>query len=420
MKEIASNYETCSLVESILGTTMRAINAQRGAIFFAGRSEPELLPCPVCNQVHMIENGQLRHAGPGEIRISNTVAQRVLSNGESVLFKDTAEAGDLGAAESIMSLQLRSIICVPVRGKFGILGILYIDSNRPGVHYSNDDMLLSTAVGNSAGLALENATLHQRILDTQRTEQEIAHAGIIQEGFLFKDWPEGEAHYEVHGETRPAKIVGGDFYDFVQPAPGRIGILVGDVSGKGVPAALTMAQLLAEFRLCARGDAAPAEVLRALNAGFVRRSQRGTFCTMCYLTLDLADGRARCANAGHLPVIRVGASGAHACGEATGPPLGILADADWSETDAQVAAGETLVLCSDGVVEARAAKSEGGGDGEPAYEEYGIERLCARAHTSHDQSPHALISAVQADVARHCAPLVPHDDWTMVALRYKG
>lgn len=109
-------------------------------------------------------------------------------------------------------------------------------------------MLLSTAVGNSAGLALENARMHVQIVEKNRTDSEIQHAWQIQQGFLINEWPEDDARFKVYGDTRPAKTVGGDFYDFVQPDDAHVGLLIGDVSGKGVPAALTMAQLLTEFR----------------------------------------------------------------------------------------------------------------------------------------------------------------------------
>ena len=204
MNEIASDYEPCSLVDRVLETTMRAIDAQRGAIYFAGDAGDELLPCPVCGHVHLIRDGQLRRAASGEITISKTVAHRVLAGGETVLFQDSDGDGELSTAESIMSLHLRSIICVPLRGKFGVRGILYVDTDRPGHQYTREDMLLTTAVGNSAGLALENVTMHRQILEKQRIEQEIALAWTIQEGFLVKEWPKDDARFEVYGQTLPA------------------------------------------------------------------------------------------------------------------------------------------------------------------------------------------------------------------------
>lgn len=331
MHEIATNYEVCSLTDRILETTVRAIDAQRGAILFAPLGLPDVAPCPVCGRYHVITDGRLAHVDREAVHISTTVANRVLQGGESVLYQDTDEAHDLDHAASIVSLKLRSIMCTPVRGKNDILGILYIDSTRPGQAYTQDDLLLATAVGNSAGLALENARMHTEMLEKQRMDQEIEYAWNIQQGFLVKHWPDGAGRFEVYGETRPAKTVGGDFYDVVEPRPGAVGVLIGDVSGKGVPAALTMAQLLAEFRLCAQISDSPTEVLDSLNRGMAERSQRGMFCTLSYLLLDLETGVVRCANAGHHAAVRFGKNGVTFFGEPTGPPLGVLPMAHWDE-----------------------------------------------------------------------------------------
>jgi len=418
---IASNYEPCSLMDTILETTMKAIDAQRGAILLADPSLPVLRPCPACRHVHLIEDGRLAHAGEGEIKISQTVAHRVLGGGESVLYQDTGSDEELRGAESILSLQLRSIICAPLRGKSGILGILYIDSNRPGHQYTHEDMLLATAVGNSAGLAIENAKMHREILEKQRMEQEIAYAWKIQEGFLVKEWPEGEVHFEVYGETRPARTVGGDFYDFVRPGPGRVGILIGDVSGKGVPAALTMAQLLAEFRLRAIGTSSPAKVLGALNKDLTRRTQRGAFCTMCYLTLDLTTGALLFSNAGHHPAVRAGRRGTRLFGEASGPPAGVLANAAWEDTEAVLEAGDILLLYTDGVVEAHSTPAQRDSEiTSPGSLEYGTAPLCRATAGLGDGPLRNLIDGINEEVEAFCAPDPPHDDRTMIALRYLG
>lgn len=421
MNAVATVYDPCALVDRILEATVKAIRAQRGAVFLAGEADDALLPCPVYNQVHVIENGTLDRADTCDIRISGTVARRVLREGESVLFNNTEEDGELNVAESIMTLQLRSIICVPLRAKNGILGILYIDTDQARHQYTEQDMLLTTAVGNSAGLALENATMHQQLLDKQRIEQEIAHAWTIQEGFLIKEWPDTDPRFEVYGETHPAKTVGGDFYDFVQPDPDHVGVLIGDVSGKGVPAALSMAQLLAAFRLYARDMASPTEVIKALNDDFVRRTRHGTFCTLCYLYLDLTTGNVLCANAGHHPTVHIRPEDASCLGDASGPPVGILPEGPWEDTSWKVQPGDSLLLYTDGIVEARnGAKLSDAQNESESPEEFGDEALCRAAQRLGQKPACGLIYGVQQEVEEFCSPFPPHDDCTMIALRYFG
>ncbi|MBI2432088.1 MAG: SpoIIE family protein phosphatase [Candidatus Hydrogenedentes bacterium] len=415
--EIATNYDPCNLMDRILQTTMQAIDAQRGALFVAGEGN-ELRPCPECGKVHRIVEGRLVPAELGDIPMSSTVAARVLQHGESVLYKDVVHDSELDAAQSILALNLRSIICAPLRAKQGILGILYIDSDRPDKLYTHDDMLLVAAVGNSAGIALENAHMHQQMLEKQRIEQEISTAWIIQQGFLVKEWPSDDRRFEVYGETRPAKTVGGDFYDFVRPHPDLAGILIGDVSGKGVPAALTMAQLLAQFRLYARDSVSPTDVLRKLNADLVRQSQGGLFCSLCYVMLDLISGEVVAANAGHLPAICIGADGASFFAPASAPPLGIVLEGPWQDERLQMSPGETLLLYTDGIVEARSTVTVPSPGQPPA--EYGEEGLYWACDRLSGAPPQAVVERINEDVRRFCAPLQPHDDCTMIALRYAG
>lgn len=415
MNEIATNYEPCSLTDKILETTVRAINAQRGAVFLKGEGDA-LLPCPECGKVHRIREGRLVPAALGEIRVSTTVAKRVLGDGESVLYQDAEGDGELEASESILSLRLRSILCVPLRAKQGILGILYIDSDREDQAYSHDDLLLASAVGNSAGLALENARMHQQILEKYRIEQELNNAWTIQEGLLFQDWPEDHPGFQVFGETHPAKSVGGDLYDFVQLDADRVGLLIADVSGKGMPAALAMARLLGDFHLHARETGSPAEVLRQLNNTLAKRSQRGMFCSMCYIMLHLPTGTVTMANAGHPPPLRLGARGFEALGNATGPPAGIVPETTYTDEQATLLPGETVLLYTDGFVEAR--RAEPAADG--TYVELGVNGIAEAAMAHHTLAPHALLDALLRDVEAFCAPKTPHDDCTLAALRYLG
>jgi sigma-B regulation protein RsbU (phosphoserine phosphatase) len=417
MNSLSSNFNPCELVDTILSTTMRAVGAQRGAVLFAG-GEGELVPCPECGHVHTIRDGIPRLAGLDEVKISESVATRVLRGGENVLFQSARTDRVVDPTASIAALHLTSILCVPIRTQNAIHGILYIDTDVADHEYSEDDMLLAAAAGNSAGLALENARIHRDLLDKQRIDQDIEAAWTIQEGFLVHNWPTDDPRFDIYGITRPAKVVGGDFYDFARLDDDHVGLLIGDVSGKGVPAALTMALLLAEFRLCATGADSTAEVLRRLNERMVGRSRRGTFCTAALVALNLHTGRLMAANAGHHPVLRISCDRIATILPASGPPLGILPGIDWRDDEEIIQPGETILLYTDGIAEAKrpdGRATDGREDGE-----YGVKGLEEVARERCGDEPHALIEAILDDVDRYCSPLAPHDDCTMIALRYHG
>jgi sigma-B regulation protein RsbU (phosphoserine phosphatase) len=417
MNSLSSNFKPCELVDTILETTMRAVRAQRGAVLFAGDNHA-LEPCPECGHVHTIRDGVPRTAGLDEISISESVAQRVLRDGQNVLFQSAWADGIVDSSASIAALRLTSILCVPIRTRTEVLGILYIDTDLADHDYTEDDMLLAAAAGNSAGLALENARIHRDLLDKQRVENDIAAAWTIQESFLVADWPTDDRRLDVYGVTRPAKVVGGDFYDFAPIRNDLVGMLIGDVSGKGVPAALTMALLLAEFRLCATGAESVAALLRRLNERMVARSRRGTFCTAAIVAVDLETGRLVGANAGHHPVLRISRDGVSAFLPASGPPIGILPGVGWVDEETVIRPGETLLMYTDGIVEARSG-APGDADAEPPVE-YGLEGLEAIAGRHADSAPKVLIEAVLKDVFRFASPRAPHDDCTMIALKYHG
>jgi len=417
MNALASNFNPCDLVNRVLETTTTAIRANRGAVLFAG-SDGRLEPCGVCGNVHTIHHGKSEPAKVAEINISESVANRVLQDGENVLYKSGWADGSIDPSASIAALKLTSILCVPIRTQNEILGILYMDTDVADHEYTNEDLLLAAAAGNSAGLALENARNHQLLLEKQRMEQDIEAAWNIQAGFLVSKWPTDDRRFEVYGTTVPAKVVGGDFYDFARIDENRLGMLIGDVSGKGVPAALTMAQLLAEFRLRAPGVKSPAELLAALNEGLVQRSQRGMFCTVAVVAIDLRDGRLLGANAGHHPMLVASEERVVNILEASGPPIGVLPGMTWTDETATIKPGETLLFYTDGIVEARSGATRAPGTAPQG--EFGMQRVERVVRERYPTSPRQLVDSIVGEVQDFCSPMAPHDDCTMIALRYNG
>lgn len=418
VNRIASNYDVCSLVDEILETTGNALDARRGALLFATPEEDATLPCLACGNYHIIDNGRLRHVSREAMHISSNVIHRVLSRGETVLYHDTDADGKTRAAESVVQQNLRSIMCAPLRAKYGIVGLLCLDTDRPERAYTREDMLLFTAVGNSAGLAIENARMHNEMIDKERADQEIRHAWSIQEGFLVKHWPD-DPRVQVYGETRPAKVVGGDFYDVIQLDADRLALLIGDVSGKGVPAALTMAQILAEFRFRARSGADPAEVLTQINRQMHRRSQFGMFCTMCYVTIDVADGTLRFANAGHHPILCITPAGFREFGAAGGPPIGVLEDTVWQTEEDRIAPDEVMLLYSDGIVEARGMHTRRDSS-HVSSDEFGVKNLARVAQGFYREPPRVMVNGINLSVQEYTAPAMPHDDCTLLVIKYAG
>jgi len=409
LDEIAGNYDVCCLQDRILEMVLPVIKAYRGALFLANESS-EIIPCTICGHVHCYVEGQISHAEREGVRISTSVVGQVLKQGKCVYYEDTESVDPAKLSESIMYLGLRSIICVPLMGKSRILGLLYIDTNQAGQNYKHEDFLLISAVGAGAGIALENAFTHRELMEKQRQDLDNETAWAMMEGFLCRDWKVNDSRFEVFGETNPAKPVGGDFFDFVQPDKDTVGILIGDISGKGVPAALAMAQILADFRILAQTISSPSELVKELNLRMLRRSTRGMFCTLVYARLDLNTGSMVWANAGHLPALFMTPDTNSYTGEAGGPPIGVEENAEWSEAGVIIEPGTTVLYFTNGIIESRSIVEN--------QEEFGMSRLWGA--TDYGTSPEFVLEDVNNALKSYLKGAEAHDDCAMIALRYLG
>jgi serine phosphatase RsbU (regulator of sigma subunit) len=240
-------------------------------------------------------------------------------------------------------------------------------------------------------------------MEKQRLVKDMEFARTVQESFLPQKTPE-IAGYQFSAHYTPAQEVGGDFYDFIHLDRNRTGIVIGDVSGKGVPAALYMARLGSDLRTLAFTEKDPAATLERLNDLLTERSRRGMFATLLYIELDSQTGIFSISNAGHLPLIIKKAGGSVKKLSTTGgSPLGILTGMKFGQESATLDPGDIIVLYTDGIIEAMNAKEE----------LYGYKRFEAliRKAPSH---PEGLKSAIIEDVNKFTGLSPQHDDMTMV------
>jgi predicted ester cyclase len=209
------------------------------------------------------------------------------------------------------------------------------------------------------GLKLRGQRLEQEIRERERVEQELRVARSIQQASLPKDVPEVEG-WEISPQYRPAREVGGDFYDFLELPNGRLGLVVGDATGKGVPAALVMASARSMLRALAQalGSSSPGEVLGRVNDSLVTDIPPNMFVTCFYAILDPESGHLVYANAGHdMPYLRRRSGDAEEL-RARGMPLGLMPAMSYEEKETILEAGEAALFYSDGLVEAHDSEGE--------------------------------------------------------------
>jgi serine phosphatase RsbU (regulator of sigma subunit) len=306
----------------------------------------------------------------GDYPFSRTVVRRALDDGAGLLSEDVGGDSKLVLSATLMSLNLRSFLCVPLIGKEGRrLGVIQLDCLRTGQIFRPDDLELLTAIALHVAVVLENAFLHAELLREARLRQELMLAREIQQQFLPTDFKAGGDKYELYARVHPAREVSGDLYDFFPLPDGRLAFFLGDVSGKGMPAALFMIAVRTLSRHLAPSARGPADMLRLLNKALVADNPTALFVTLAHGMYDATDGTLLLSSGGHpLPLLRradgtveeVALKPAVMLGCS---PLELLAQ----DVRLNLAQGETLILYTDGYTEAF------GPDG---HSMFGLDRLC--------------------------------------------
>lgn len=300
---------------------------------------------------------------------------------------------------------VRNILCVPLLVKSRLIGALTV-YNREDGDFTDDDQRLLSIVASQSAQVIENARLYEEEQVLQSVERELELAARIQRDLLPHKVPDIPG-YDLAGLTVPARVVGGDYYDFIGRSGESLTICLGDVSGKGLPAALLMASLQATVRGHALSSPSPAACLEFANRLLHEHTDPSTFVTLFCGVLDPASATLTYAMAGHERPILRSADGRVSRLAESGIVLGFNAQASYSETDVPIEPGDTLLLFSDGVTEAMAE------DGSL----FGEERFLSVVESAVEASARDLIAAIIGAVSDHAGGREQSDDLTLVALR---
>lgn len=338
-----------------------------------------------------------------ELTVSRTILHEVLTRRHAVLSHDAMEDSRFKSGLSVANFGIRAMMAAPLVWRQETLGIVYLDSNGIAA-FSKADLELLTGVCAQSAVALGNAKLHQELLKRHRLEQDLRLAERIQQSFLPRRIPKLKG-YTFAARYDPAYEVGGDFYDFVRLPDERLGIVVGDVSGKGVSAALYMARLTRDLRYFALAETDPARVLKWMNRAVGESGQDDIFVTLVYVVLDIAKKKIMMANAGHMPPIvrRQADKDVVVLDSVSGLPLGVLPDPEYSSDIFDLRPGDSIMLFTDGLVEAM----------NPSRQMYGMERLTEVIATGRSSAPQVVDRAVK-DCQKHVQDAPQFDDTTIV------
>jgi sigma-B regulation protein RsbU (phosphoserine phosphatase) len=339
--------------------------------------------------------------------ISRSIVNHVLGQKKAVLSQDAGADKNLPTSASIADLKIRSVMCVPLlTPDREALGILQLDtSDRKQFHQEDLDVL--ALVASQAALWIQNAQMHESLLERERVSRDLKLAEQVQKRFLPQSVPvipgfEFFAHYD------PAYEVGGDYYDFVPLPNDRLAIALGDVSGKGVAAALMMAKFSGDTRYCITTKNSPAAAANELNNLLFSAGIEEKFITLSMSVLDVEERTLKIASAGHLPLLIRRSNGTvdEVGEEIAGFPLGIVPDGDYRETQVKLNPGDVVAVFSDGMTDARNMREE-------LYESRDMRRLLRKLGDT-SGGPETVGRALLQDVREFSAGHTQVDDITLI------
>lgn len=323
---------------------------------------------PQTKKIGRRKNGELRAKYIEDALIAETIEPNegilgeVAASGRGVLIKDALKDPRIIKHDD-ESLKIRSFMVVPLIFRGQLSGVLAVANPISGRAFTDTEFSLAKSLGEQCALALQNAEAVSALLMRNKLEFDLRLASSIQRYLLPENLPQTDS-LEFAVKYLPQQLIGGDFYDFFKLPHGKIGVVIGDVSGKGIPAAILMALCQTKLRYIAMSGKSPAQTLCLLNSEMVHAMRSDMFITIIYLVIDPKSGEAKFARAGHEPPLLARADSGEAAQslKSSGMALGMVSEELFDEVmeDAsfKMNSGDVLVLYTDGLTEA--ANPEGG------------------------------------------------------------
>jgi serine phosphatase RsbU (regulator of sigma subunit) len=411
LRALGSGRVLDEVLTLVMDSAIEVTKAERGFVMLANSaSELEL----------KIARGRGRTplSGQAIAATSEKIPKDVFKTGQSQIVADLMEGNLADIHGGTIAVGIRHVLCVPLcvtpmaapgRSAVGqrVIGVLYLDGRERGTLLSQATIGSLEAFATQAALAIESARLYADSAEKARIERDLRIAAEIQRALLPEPVYEGRV-IDLAAASVPCRTVGGDFYDYVEVTAGAIGFGLGDVAGKGPPAALLAAAVQTNFAAQAPVSQDPADTMARINRALLRRAIDSRFATMFYGSVT-NDGVLSYCNAGQDPPLVIHRDGLEWL-ETGGPVLGLLAVATYDFATVKLSPGDLIVISSDGVSEARNV----------AGDEFGRDRFVDAVRTLHGERPEAVLERLMSEVNRFAQGAAQADDITAMVVRYRG
>lgn len=342
-----------------------------------------------------------------EFEFSRSIVERVAQEGQPQLTSDAQDDRWLSQRESVLSLGLRSVLCVPLHVKRSQIGVIYVDNRLQAGVFMPAELDLLTTIAASAATAIENARLYEIAVERGRLERELQLARALQASFIPASAPQIEG-WDIAARWYPAHEVSGDFYDFLKTEEDGLGVAIADVSDKGMGAALFMVLARTVLRSSIEGATSPAAAISRSNRLLYSDANDGMFVTLFYCDLDPQNGILRYVNAGHNPplLFRVGETEPELL-ERTGILLGVDEQADFNQQLLQLNSGDLIFLYTDGIFDAHNSEMI----------PFGLNRVQELLQAHRNAPAEEILQTLMTAIQKFTGKAPSFDDITLVILK---
>jgi len=395
-KALNSTLDLGELLGRILEVAKSQTEAERGTLFLVDEKSNEVWSLIA----HGMEKEEIR------LPFGKGIAGHVAQTGETVLIPDAyADPRFNPDVDKRTGYRTRSILCLPIRNKTGkIIAALQL-LNRKGV-FTQENVEFLLTLSSHMALALENAQLHQELLDKERMEKELALARGIQRSLLPDTTPLVEG-FDIALLNEPCYAVGGDYYDFLTLGPHTLLVVIADVEGKGVSSALVMSNLQATLRALVLHLHSLDEIAESLNRMILDDTRSQKYLSIFMGLIDMRRRGLHYINCGHIPPLIVRPDQAPIPLTEGGMVIGLFENAHYERGQAKLQKGDVVILCTDGITESM----------DTLHEEYGAERLIQTVRSAAERPAADIVSTVGADVARFSRHGTHLDDKVMIVIK---
>jgi len=395
-REIGASINSQDVMQTVISRSLRAVNGSQGVI--------TLSPHGKNGKMKTLVRSMATTGDKKPYQVDQALLGWMQLNKSPLLISDPkTDSRFLGV---IWDEAIRSVLCVPLLIKSELTGILTVFNKKNGEIFTDADQRLLAILAAQSAQVVENARLHEEEHNYLRMQEELRLAIEIQTGLLPKEIPQVPG-YDIAGMSLPAHSVGGDYYDFIVQDDEHFAVCLGDVAGKGLPAALVMSNMQATIRGQALVEHSPAHCLTLANRLLYHSTTSNKFATLFYGQLHMHSHEFFYANAGHNRPILFRHEGTIETLETAGMALSIIEDEEYQDDKIDFSPGDILLIYSDGITEAM----------NPQMEEFEEQRMRAIVVQHRDEAAEKIIDYIKNAVCEFVESTEQNDDMTLVVIK---